>query len=214
VPRSIGAVQDARALLNAALARDDPTERKIAVVGAIDYALRDLGIRPVVVGGVAVEYWTYGEYATADIDLAMPYLPAASDRLAELGFRREGRHWVLPEAEIFVEAPGSALGPREEAVEVEIGEGVSALVQSSEDILVARLEEFLATGHRDSAEQSVLLLQAGRLDRRRLAQRVEEEQLGRVLAVIEGLATRLESGGSVESYELHDLARELRRELR
>lgn len=167
-----------------------------------------------VVGGVAVEYWTYGEYATGDIDLVMPYLPAASDRLVGLGFRREGRHWVLPEAEIFVEAPGTALGPREEAVEVEIGEGLSALVQSAEDILVARLEEFVATGHRDSAEQSVLLLQAGRLDRQRLEGRVEEEQLGRVLAAIEELAGRLESGGSVESFELHDLARDLRRELR
>lgn len=207
-------MQEARALLDAALARDDPTERKIAVVGVIDYALRDLGIRPVVVGGVAVEYWTYGEYATGDIDLVMPYLPAANERLAELGFEREGRHWVLSESEIFVEAPGTALGPAEEAVEVEIGAGVSALVQSAEDILVARLEEFVATGHRDSAEQSVLLLQAGRLDRRRLEDRVEEERLRPVLAAIEELARRLESGGSVESFELQDLARDLRRELR
>lgn len=204
-------MREARELLDAALARDDPTERKIAVVGAIDYALRDLGIRPVVVGGVAVEYWTYGQYATGDIDLVMPYLPDANERLADLGFQREGRHWVLPESEIFVEAPGNALGPREEAVEVEIDEGISALVQSAEDILVARLEEFLATGHRDPAEQSVLLLQAGRLDRRRLEGRVEEERLGRVLAEIEKLAERLESGGSVESFELQDLARELRR---
>lgn len=207
-------MDEARALLEAALARDDPTERKLAVVGVIDLALRDLGIRPVVVGGVAVEYWTYGEYATGDIDLLMPYLPAASDRLAELGFERKGRHWVLPGTEIFVEAPGSVLEPREEAVEIELGEGRTALVLSAEDILVARLEEFVATGHRDPAEQSVLLLRAGRLDRRRLEQRVEQEQLGQALAAIEDLAGRLEAGGAVESFELHDLARALRGELR
>lgn len=207
-------MDEARALLEAALTRDDPTERKLAVVAAIDRALRGLGIRPVVVGGVAVEYWTYGEYATGDIDLVMPYLPAANERLEQLGFRREGRHWVLPETEIFVEAPGTSLDPREEAVEVEIGPGVSALVQSAEDILVARLEEFVATGHRDAAEQSVLLLRAGRLDRRRLEHRVEEERLQAALRAIEDLAKRLESGGSVESFELHDLARELRRGLR
>ncbi|MEX2211254.1 MAG: hypothetical protein WD689_05765 [Gaiellaceae bacterium] len=197
-----------------ALALENETERKLAVVGVIDQALRDLGIRPVVVGGVAVEFWTYGEYATADIDLVMPYLPAADDRLVELGFARKGRHWVLPGTEIFVEAPGSALGPREEAVEVEIGEGVSVFVQSAEDILVARLEEFVATGHRDAAEQGVLLLRASRLDRRRLERRVEEEGLEPVLVAIERLAERLEAGGSVESFELHDLAHELRRELR
>jgi hypothetical protein len=59
-----------------------------------------------------------------------------------------------------------------------------------------------------------LLLRAGRLDLQRLEVRVEEERLRPVLDAIEKLAERLESGSPVESFELHDLARELRRELR
>lgn len=205
---------DLRTELKSALALADPTERKIAIVAVITSALADLRIRPVIVGGVAVEYWTYGEYATGDIDVVMPYMPVIDERLAQLGFRREGRHWVLPGEDVFFEAPGNALDDREEAVEVEIAPGLSAFVLSAEDILVARLEEFIATGHRDPAEQSVLLLRAQRLDRERLRRRVQEEQLFPVLQAIEELAERRERGEEIELYEFHDLAHRLRAELR
>lgn len=93
--------------LDRALALDDRTERKIAVVAVVTAALDNLGIRPVIVDGVAVEYWTYGEYSTADIDVLTPYLPEIDRRLVGLGFVRQSRHWVLPHTDIFLGHPAA-----------------------------------------------------------------------------------------------------------
>jgi hypothetical protein len=180
--------------LEVALALENRTERKLGIAAAVANAVADLGLTPIVVGGVAVELWTYGEYATGDIDLVMPYLPEVDARMTSLGFHREGRHWVIPGSEIFVEAPGSALQPGEEAVEVDVAPGLRVLVLSPEDSLVARLHEFLGTGHIDAVEQSVLLLRSRKLDRARLERRVGEEGLEPTLAAAEQLAERAARG--------------------
>jgi hypothetical protein len=201
--------------LEAALALENATERKLGIAAAVANAVADLGLTPVVVGGVAVELWTYGEYATGDIDLVMPYLPEIDERMASLGFEREGRHWTLPGSDVFVEAPGSALEHGEEAVEVDVAPGLRVLVLSPEDSLVARLHEFLGTGHSDSVEQSVLLLRSRKLDKARLDRRVAEEGLEATLAAVDQLAERATHGGQFETWELQEIARDLRhRELR
>ncbi len=38
----------------------DPTEQMLEITGVVDAALRPIDIRPVVVGGLAVAYWTTG----------------------------------------------------------------------------------------------------------------------------------------------------------
>lgn len=101
--------------LEDALQLEDQTERMLAVVAVIADAVRDLGVTPVVVGGLAVQYWTHAQYTTGDIDILLPSLPEIDERLRELGFVREGRHWVIPGRDVFVEAPGSALRPPERA---------------------------------------------------------------------------------------------------
>lgn len=202
---------DLRDELAQAIAGEDPTERKIAVVAVVTAALADLRVRPVVVGGLAVEFWTYGEYATADIDILMPYDPQISARLAALGFEREGRHWVLPGSDVFLEAPGAALTDGEEAIEVAVGAERHALVLSVEDVLVARLEEFEGTGHSDPADQSILLLRAPDLDRARLERRVRERRVEHVLRAIESLKARADRGERIELWDYHDLARDLQR---
>src|SRR6266508_7011786 len=90
-----------------ALTLEDETERKLAVVSLIDGLVQRIEWRAIVIGGLAVEFWTHGAYSTSDIDLYLPHGPAVDALLAEIGFRREGRHWVLPEHELFVEAPAS-----------------------------------------------------------------------------------------------------------
>ena len=59
--------------LAAALALEHPTERKLAVVALIDEQVQRLGFRAIVIGGLAVEFWTHGAYATSDIDLYLPH---------------------------------------------------------------------------------------------------------------------------------------------
>jgi hypothetical protein len=203
-------VADLRAQLEAALQLESETERKLAIAALIDEAVRDLGFRAIVIGGVAVEFWTHGAYSTGDIDLYLPHGPAVDERLAALGLRREGRHWVDPEHDLFVKAPASFPAPSEEVAEVRLSTGRTALVLAPEDVLIYRLHEFVATGHRDVVSQAVSLLTSPEIDRRRLRRRANDERLGTALSGLERLADRAAAGEVLESYELQEIARDLR----
>jgi hypothetical protein len=187
---------DLKAELARALAIEDQTERQLEVVAIVSEAVADLGVRPVVVGGLAVAYWTAGTYLTGDIDLLMPSSPAVDERLRSLGFEREGRFWLIAKAELFLEAPGSFLKPGAEAQEVTVASGRPVRVIRPEDVLVGRLHEFVATGHSDPLGQAFMLLDSSDLERGRLAS----------LLALEGV----ERGERLESWELHDAARRLR----
>lgn len=57
-----------------------------------------LGIRPVVVGGMAVYFWTASDaFLTFDIDVVMEVPERLANALVQLGFTRaaDGRHWTL-----------------------------------------------------------------------------------------------------------------------
>jgi hypothetical protein len=190
---------DWKAELDKAIALPNPIERKLAVASLVDELIQDIGFRAIVIGGVAVEFWTHGKYSTTDIDLYLPHGPAADERLALLGFRREGRHWVLPEHELFLEAPASFPAQREEVVEIELSNGRRALVLAPEDVLMYRLHEFVGTGHPDVAEQSVALLNSPDLDHVRAARRAEEEGLLGALTEIERLSPRRRRGEDIEA---------------
>jgi predicted nucleotidyltransferase len=197
--------------LERALEIEDETERMLGVVGVITDALEDLGVRPVIVGGLAVQYWTHARYTTTDIDLLLPSLPVIGERLQALGLERQGRHWVLPGSELFVEAPGSTLGPDEQAEEVEVWDGTVVALLSLEDVLIYRLHEFVGTGHADAGEQAAALVSLANLDRERLDRRASQEHLTNAVEAIERLARRSEAGERFETWELHEIAEELRR---
>lgn len=196
--------------LAAALALEHPTERKLAVVALIDEHVQRLGFRAIVIGGLAVEFWTHGAYATSDIDLYLPHGPAVDDFFAELGFEKRGRHWVHEEADLYVEAPASFPAADEEVATVPLVSGQTVLVLSPEDMLVYRLEEFVGTGHSDAAEQGIALLASCDLDAARLTRRAEAAGLLPTLAALETLSQRLRRGERLETYELHDIADRLR----
>src|SRR5213078_2508062 len=141
--------------LEAALALENETERKLAVVSLIDQLVQLIEWRAIVIGGLAVEFWTQRAYATTDIDLYLPHGPAVDDLLAELGFRKEGRHWVLPEHDLFIEAPASFPAESEEVQEVTLRSGYKVLLLSVEDVLIDRLHQFVSGGHRDVASQAL-----------------------------------------------------------
>jgi hypothetical protein len=64
------------------------TEQMLEITGVVDAALRPIDIRPTVVGGLAVAYWTTGLYLTGDIDVVMPHSAEIEQRLEALGFER------------------------------------------------------------------------------------------------------------------------------
>jgi hypothetical protein len=99
--------------------------------------------RPIVVGGSAVEFYTTGGYASADMDLVMLHPEDADRILGASGFQRRGRYWLLPDTDLLVEFPGQTLtyapGAYDRLTEVEMGDGLAATVIGIEDILIGRL---------------------------------------------------------------------------
>lgn len=200
-----------RERLREALRQEDDTARKLEIAALVVKLVETLGLEPVVVGGLAVQYWTDGAYVTADIDLLLPEHPQLDARFAAIGFERRGRHWILPGEQILVEAPGSHPDQRHRIVPVASPGGTIVGLLSPEDLAVYRMHEFVATGARDAALQAVTLLQdVPELDRLRLQRRASEEDLGPTLAELNAVAERIHGGGKIEPDELHELALRLR----
>jgi hypothetical protein len=99
------------------------------------------GIIPVVVGGLAVEIYTRGQYTTLDIDLVMHRRELAGETLARLGFLQEGRHWYHPELEVAIEIPDDVLegADREKIIKIHLPSGRYLYVIGIEDIILDRL---------------------------------------------------------------------------
>jgi hypothetical protein len=219
-------IDELRRQLDRAARIADPVERAMEVVGVVGAAATPTGVRPVVVGGVAVLWWTARpEFATADVDLILLAVPndvgvvvtdvtgTFADAIERLGFVRakNRRHWELPGTDVFLEAPGSALDAGAEVVEVDLPSHHTAAVLSRVDLLLDRLDEFQAGGHRIVAQQIVVLLagldagEAGDLDRRATGRRVSA-----ALGAMRRLADDIRQGrlSLPETDELHAIARQ------
>lgn len=98
-------------------------------------------IRPVIVGGLAVEIYTRGQYTTQDIDLVFSRRDLADKTLVEMGFIKEGRHWYHPELEISIEIPGDMLEDAdiEKVTKLHLPSGRHVYVIGIEDIILDRL---------------------------------------------------------------------------
>jgi hypothetical protein len=203
--------------LRAELARiarsEDAVERTLEVVALIEAALAPLGIHPVLVGGMAVYFWTArDEFRTYDIDLVMDTPAALHEQLEALGFARapDGRHWTLEGTEVFMEAPSAKLDPDATVTEVALPSGRTAKVLSRVDVLLDRLAEFQAGGHQIVAQQ-VLVLLAGLSDDETagLDARAPARRVTRILAAMRQLVAELAAGREAPaSDELHALARD------
>lgn len=117
----------------------DRLERRIAFTALLTAAFEELGfLPPVIVGGQAVEFYTSGGYATADIDVVASS-EALDTILAAWGFHKSGRHWMHDDLSIAIEAPGGRLeGERARTTQVRMADGY-ALVIGVEDLIVDRM---------------------------------------------------------------------------
>ncbi len=122
-------------------ATDSPLARQMLMTGLITRRLADKGKPPpVLIGGLALSYYTRDVYFTADIDLAYADREALGEVLSELGFAARGRYWVHPEADVAVEVPASGLAGEEAPREtVELEDGLFCVVIGLEDLIIDRL---------------------------------------------------------------------------
>lgn len=187
----------------------EPTERLLEVAAIVGESLRDLRVEPVVVGGLAVAYWSDATFLTADIDVVMVRPPGLDERLNALGFAKEGREWVLPGYEIAFEIPAEALELGDEAVVVTLRSGRRVRVLSLEDALLWRLREWVHWQSAAGFRQASFLLVDESLNKTRLEERAAEEGLADALAKLRRVTAEIEQGRRYESWELAEIAKTL-----
>jgi hypothetical protein len=117
----------------------DRGRRRLLFVGWLTEQVKTYDLEPIVVGGHALEFYTLGDYATADIDLVCPDRAVVGQVLEQAGFHREGRHWYWPDLDLAIEVPDDVLaGSRERVERVAIDEYTVCLI-GKEDLLIDRL---------------------------------------------------------------------------
>jgi hypothetical protein len=191
----------------------DVIARALEVVAVIEEVAAPLGIHPVLVGGMAVYFWTVREeFTTYDIDVVMEVPNALDEQLAALGFARvaDGRHWRLQDTDVILEAPGARVDPDAVVDEIALPSGRRAKVLSRLDVLLDRLAEFQGGGHEIVAQQTLVLLAGlSAEENAELEARAPARRLGAILKAMRQLAENIDRGlPQPESYELHAIARE------
>jgi hypothetical protein len=147
--------------------RPEGPERTAAIAAWVQslYSTRP----PVLTGGAAVELYSAGAYTTGDLDFIGDVPKEVEARLASVGFRREGRHWIHPGEQLFIEFPGRAVQAHERAALIGVA-GFSVLALSPEDMIVDRLAawQFWNSSTDGASAFLVWKSQAKRLDSKRL----------------------------------------------
>lgn len=119
-------------------------KKQLYIVAMLTKMLNKYNIKPVVVGGLAVEFYTAGGYNTGDIDLVFPDNKLLGEILEKIGYKKEGRHWINMELDSYIESPSSKLKPEEtkNIVELDI-EGLQVYLIGVEDLIIDRLNSYV-----------------------------------------------------------------------
>lgn len=118
-------------------------KRRLYFVGILTKYLEEKNIKPVIVGGNALEFYTTGFYSTSDIDIVAPGYEIIGEILEKWGFKKEGRHFYNEELEIAIEIPSSTLEIEEmkHITEVEI-DNLRVFIIGIEDLIADRLNAY------------------------------------------------------------------------
>ena len=116
-------------------------EKMVQVAALLTKLLEDKHIRPVIVGGLAVEIYTRSDYTTVDIDMIISDRELAGQILVQLGFSVEGRHWYHEKLMISIEIPNDILEDADDSkvTELQINNDLKVYVIGIEDIILDRL---------------------------------------------------------------------------
>ena len=122
--------------LETALRLDPGPERTAALVASFQGLFASEP--PVLVDGAAVELYTGGGYRTGVLDFVGRIPREVSRLLAQVGFRKRGRHWLHEAAQVFIELPAAEFD-RDVRVDAIRIHRWTIVILSPGDLLVARL---------------------------------------------------------------------------
>ena len=135
---------DLRTKLEYAKKIEGPLRRRLYVCALVTEALpHSDGLPYVVVGGNALEFYTLGDYTTADVDLVSARRSEIGNILESWGFNRMGRHWYHADLDVAIEVPDDVLaGSEEKITQVEI-EGLNVYIIGVEDLIIDRVNAYV-----------------------------------------------------------------------
>ena len=120
------------------------TEKNFRMAGIISDLITRFSTdskKTVIVGGLSVNYYTEGEYATQDIDIIARINQKIEDILKELGFvKTSGRHFSNDDLKIYIEFPSEPLeADPSRLVHIETQDGFQVSMIGLDDILIDRI---------------------------------------------------------------------------
>ncbi len=122
---------------------EDPLRRRLFVLGVITAALHPYGICPILIGGGAVEYYTFGGYSTKDMDLAVADHQRLGEVLGQLGFLKRGRFWLRDDLDSVIESPAGILAGEDASLTTVEVDGLTVFILGVEDLAIDRLNGFV-----------------------------------------------------------------------
>lgn len=116
-------------------------EKMVGVAAVLTDLLEAHQIKPVIVGGLAVEIYTRGDYTTVDIDVIISNRNLAIDLLRQLDFIVEGRHLYHETLMVSIEIPNDILEDADDnrVIQLELEDKQKVFVIGIEDIILDRL---------------------------------------------------------------------------
>lgn len=143
-------------------------EKMLGVSAVLTELLAESQVKPIIVGGLAVELYTQSDYTTVDIDMVISDRSLAEDYLLKLGFVPEGRHWYHEKLMVSIEVPGSHLegADEERVIEIKLNDDENIYVIGIEDIILDRSRACVHCKSTSDCEwgKRMLLLHRKRLD--------------------------------------------------
>lgn len=119
---------------------DDKYTTMLKTAGIITKMLEKHNLKPIIVGGLAVEIYTQEAYSTRDIDFVSDGHAIIEKLLLALDFMKENRHFYREDNEIAIEIPDNHLdGGMERVLKVQLDDELYVYLISIEDIIIDRL---------------------------------------------------------------------------
>jgi hypothetical protein len=132
--------------------------------------LRKKGIELVLSGGAAVSIYSSNRYVSKDLDFVNIYATKRKSILVameELGFHEEGRYFIHPDTQFFIEFPPGPLTIGDEPVkqidEVKFPTGTLKII-SPTDCVKDRLAAYYHWGDQQCLAQAVLVARMQQID--------------------------------------------------
>ena len=136
----------------------------------IQDSLQEEGIKVVLSGGSAVSFYSRNKYISKDLDLINANFARRRDIksvMEKIGFREQGRYFINPDTDYFVEFPDGPLSVGEEPVkeinEFELSTGTLRVI-SATDCVKDRLCAYYFWNDQQGLAQAVLVTRSQKVD--------------------------------------------------